>query len=287
MIRKVFISVINYYSIENITSFLSMLSEQSLLELNVVVSILDNSEVSQVKDLDDLSCQYKSDAFEVRVIRCNGNVGFGKGHNFNVRAGELNDTDIILIINNDIEIIDKDFLISITEISHNEILAPVIMNENKDIWYSGGSISKLSGDLVINNTKKLGVTEFITGCCFSITSATYNKLDGFSEVFFMYGEDLDLSIRAQKCHIKMSVCDLEMIHLIGSGEKGVYSSLYLYENTKNRLMILRGNKLGLPVFNVCYFFAKYVFARFFQLVLREKIVGLKKYVHVLKAIRDA
>ena len=41
-------------------------------------------------------------------------------------------------------------------------------------------------------------TDYITGCCLFTSMEVINQLNGFDERFNMYGEDVDLCLRAKK-----------------------------------------------------------------------------------------
>ncbi len=86
----------------------------------------------------------------------------------------------------------------------------------------------------------------------------------------MYAEDLDFSVRAHEAGVDMVVLKESLIHEVGSGRNGVYTDLYLYENTKNRLICLKKFKFGLPWIRYLWFVAKYGLARAIQLALYSK-----------------
>jgi GT2 family glycosyltransferase len=110
-------------------------------------------------------------------------------------------------------------------------------------------------------------TEFVSGCCLMLPAALYESLGGFDERFFMYVEDLDLCIRARSLGVQIIVVNSSLLHEVGSGQAGQYSNVYLYENTKNRLICLRQHRLGWPGIRIAYFVAKYGAARALQLAL--------------------
>ena len=92
------------------------------------------------------------------------------------------------------------------------------------IWYAGGKfgffnlfishrgIRKFDRDKFNSNCK----TNYITGCCLFISKKSFVKLNGFDESFDMYGEDVDLCIRAKKEGIKIK---LKGIRILKVGSK--------------------------------------------------------------------
>ena len=45
-------------------------------------------------------------------------------------------------------------------------------------------------------------TDYVTGCCLFTTMEIINQLNGFDERFNMFGEDVDLCLRANKVGIR-------------------------------------------------------------------------------------
>jgi hypothetical protein len=67
------------------------------------------------------------------------------------------------------------------------------------------------------------------------------------------------------------VINQSIIHKVGSGEKGSYSDVYLYWNTRNRLIVLREHHLGISPVNLAYYLFKYGAARTIQLALYSQV----------------
>ena len=67
------------------------------------------------------------------------------------------------------------------------------------------------------------ITDYITGCCLFI-SKNYLKLNGFDEKFNMYGEDVDLSIRAQNLGIDCYyISNARLWHYVSASYGGNFS----------------------------------------------------------------
>ena len=64
--------------------------------------------------------------------------------------------------------------------------------------------------------------DIVTGCLLAIERTTWERLGGFDERFFMYGEDADLSLRARALGFRPRITpDAEAVHAVGvsSGRK--------------------------------------------------------------------
>jgi GT2 family glycosyltransferase len=62
--------------------------------------------------------------------------------------------------------------------------------------------------------------DIVTGCFFLIRREHWEQLGGFDPMFFMYGEEADLCLRAKKHGMKCLICpDAEIVHYGGASEK--------------------------------------------------------------------
>jgi GT2 family glycosyltransferase len=100
-----------------------------------------------------------------------------------------------------------------------------------------------------------------------LPASLYQSVGGFDEGFFMYAEDLDLCLRTRSLGAELVVVNHAIVHEVGSGVNGRYSNLYLYENTKNRLVCLRRYRLGCAGVSLVHFVSKYGALRTLQLAM--------------------
>jgi GT2 family glycosyltransferase len=242
-------------------------------QLEYRILIRDNSETSEVPMLRGaLSGVVAS----VSYFESPENQGFALGHNNNFRAVDHGPLDTLLVINNDVRIPDAEVMRSLLEASGpNRLVSCTIRtSEHGDVWFAGGRISKITGDLLVDRSLFAGPqlsTQFLSGCCLLIPCNLFERLGGFDERFFMYTEDLDFCLRAGAMGAEFVVTNQSIIHEVGSGEKGSYSDVYLYWNTRNRLIVLRERSLGVAPVNLAYYLLKYGVARTIQLALYSSI----------------
>lgn len=266
---NILVSVINYNSLEKTQEYINSICT-SRVENYYEFIFLDNSEVYQLEGI-QLPCDV-SPKITISFSRALTNYGFAKGHNYVLRTLKrtLDAYDLVIISNNDIKF-DLEELDGVLEYysERYDLFSPSIFTEEGNNWFLGGVINYVTGDLVFSKKPIEGSCDFISGCFMLIKPDLYERLGGFDERFFMYAEDLMLSLKAKKENARLGVMPLKITHSVGSGYSGNYSELYLYENTRNRLVCLRELKLGVYPISLLYFLLKYGFARFFQLFLNN------------------
>jgi GT2 family glycosyltransferase len=92
-------------------------------------------------------------------------------------------------------------------------------------WLDPESLGSWQRDSV----REVGV---ISGCFLLASKAVWDELGGFDERYFMYGEDVDLSMRARARGYRPIICPTaELVHEVGQcSETPVHKSLLLYRS---------------------------------------------------------
>lgn len=93
----------------------------------------------------------------------------------------------------------------------------------KNRWLDPESLGNWQRDSV----REVGV---ITGCFLMTPKDVWDELGGMDERYFMYGEDVDFSIRARKLGARPVICpDAELVHEVGlCSETPVHKTMLLY-----------------------------------------------------------
>lgn len=93
----------------------------------------------------------------------------------------------------------------------------------KNRWLDPESLGSWQRDSV----REVGV---ISGCFLLVPKDVWNELGGFDERYFMYGEDVDLAMRARARGYRPIICPrAELVHEVGQcSETPVHKSLLLY-----------------------------------------------------------
>jgi len=176
------------------------------------VILLDNNSKDS-KRLDELHKDYP----HLKIIRNEENIGFGRANNVGIDwAIENIDFEYLLLLNND-TIITENSLTRLT--SHFDkpdvgIATCRIMydHDRKLVWYGGGvinfnrgwpKIADFNSHPTENGSLLSKEVEFASGCLMMFSKNSIQKIKGFDNRFFMYIEDLELSIRCNKLGFKI------------------------------------------------------------------------------------
>ena len=139
------------------------------------------------------------------------NYGYAGGYNKSFGYLKSDPPEFILLLNNDTEV-DSDILNSFIQAKEqfgdNQIYGGKIYYQNnpEKIWYAGGNINLKYANIYHRGIRKPDSSEFsipmqtdyVTGCCLFISMEVINQLNGFDKQFNMYGEDVDLCLRAKQ-----------------------------------------------------------------------------------------
>lgn len=189
----------------------------SLHASSVPVSIVVVDNTPDDPDLIDALKSYP----EVKLIRAPENLGFGRGNNLGIEWALRNsDCENILLFNNDATV-EQDAIEKLERVM-DEIptvgiaTGRIVLADRPDIlWYGGGNIDWRRGGGRIpgfngSSDSKLALrsreVEFVSGCAMLVRRDVFEQIGGFDPVFFMYEEDVDLSIRTREAGYKLFYC---------------------------------------------------------------------------------
>jgi len=209
--HKVVIVLVNYNSFEDTKlCLLSMRVTEGDLPFVVLV---DNASLEN-RNLEELHEIYP----KLKLILNKKNLGFGVANNIGINWLQNNiDFEYILLLNNDTTI-ESDTLRKLIEPFNIDpkigITTGRIMYESKRdiVWYGGGFINYKLGFPKIDDINMIASNEraklskyvsFISGCTMMFSKDSIERLVGFDSNYFMYCEDLELCMRAEKMNIKL------------------------------------------------------------------------------------
>lgn len=232
---------------------------KSLHETNADhIVVFDNASASDQANQTETICSLFP---EVTFVRSDLNVGFGAGTNraAAILSDRLREDDFIWIVNPDtvVDVSCLEGLRAAVAAGHFDIVSPRITtgeNESRPIvWFDGGQL-----DLRAVRTSHQGIgrtplpeaaespCSFVTGAAIFMTLRTWRALDGFSEEYFLYWEDADLSYRAVSSGLKLGVvAGASVWHAVGgSGDRTGKSATYYYFMQRNRVLFARRLQIG-------------------------------------------
>lgn len=177
-------------------------------------------------------------AIFAKVISGHGNVGYGRGHNLAIkRSGQ----DYHLILNPDVILAQDAIYEALRFLEANKqvgLLAPFASNQEGDRLYLckryPAAFDLLLRGFAPNFVKRIFTSrlaryelqskieegkpyevEIISGCFMFARTSTLKAVNGFSDEFFMYFEDFDLSIRMSAISKIVYVPSVKIIHFGG------------------------------------------------------------------------
>jgi GT2 family glycosyltransferase len=186
------------------------------LPAHVEVIVVDNGS-------HDSTQKYVKSLPRVTLIENGQNLGYAKAVNIGIRAAAP-DADIVLL-NNDVEIIEPDWLdrlaIAANADSQLGVLGVKIVRENSTLQHCGAYLpvdtmwgqQLAGGEVDIGQYPGISECESVVFACVHIKRSTIDKVGLLSEDFFAYFEDTDYCMRASLAGLKVAMCgDIRVKH---------------------------------------------------------------------------
>jgi GT2 family glycosyltransferase len=139
----------------------------------------------------------------ITYLQTGENLGFTGGNNCGIERALAEGCDYLLILNND-TVVDPGCVTALVEAARSVGGKILFYDAPERIWFGGGDFSRtralgmhrLEGRPDPDPAEQ-GVREvsFLTGCCMLIPAAVLREVGAFEEDFFIYVEDVDLSLR--------------------------------------------------------------------------------------------
>ena len=209
--QKVSVIVVTYNSAKDIVLCLKSLVSQTYQQVDLL--IVDNASQDNTVNL------VKKQFPQVKIIENKKNSGFAKANNQGIKKALLGGSSIAVLLNPDTRV-DNNFVeVGVNFLkTHHQVAAasPTIVYASKPdkIWYVGAKIwrgteilkqkSLKFGEHVDKRKELTGKhqcsqkTDWATGCALFIPKNSIEEIGYLEESLFMYGEDVDFSLRAQK-----------------------------------------------------------------------------------------
>ncbi len=259
MNKRVFVVVLNWNRADDTLECLRSISDLHLPNTSLTVVVVDNAST------DDSVERIKKGKwpFNFVVLKNSRNLGFAAGNNVGIDYSLKSGADYVMVLNND-TIVNKnllDNLISSFDCKNKKVgvVSPKIYfakgfefyknrySENdlgRVIWYAGGRIDwnnvfgiNVGVDEVDKGQFDKEVeTDFATGCCSLFSALALKRVGLYDKRYFMYFEDVDLSVRLKKVGYKVLFNPKGMVFHKVAQSSGIGSDLNDYFITRNRLL---------------------------------------------------
>lgn len=208
----------------------------SLLVLNYgnfKVLVVDNaSETEDAKKISDFISNHSAMGYELKVM--NLNLGYSSGNNYGIKYALENQADYIWVLNNDV-FVEKDSLSKLIEVAEKNpsigILSPVLDEGDKKVY--GGKIKWLKAELS-HSIQKLENNQYIPGTAMLLRTEIVKKIGFLDERYFLYFEDAEYSLRAQKAGYELMTVEESLVHHdVSSTTKKLGSPILLRYHYRN------------------------------------------------------
>ncbi len=274
---------------------LGSLESQTFADFEVI--LVDNGS-------SDGSVEYVNQAFpSVKIISLPENVGFCAGNNIGIKAAQ---GEYICLLNNDTQVdsiwleelkraLDRNSDVGVCASKMLLQDRPDTIDAAGDVFYScgiGGNRGHFEPD-----DGRFAETDFVFGACAGAAIYRRNMLEDIGlldEDFFAYGEDTDLSFRAQLRGYRCLFVPTAVVYHVGGGTMKHASDQRRYLSHRNRLYTLIKDMPGdlllkhlFPI--VCYSFLRdvsWILQGKWHVVRRAWLDGLRNSNRMLEKRKE-
>lgn len=218
MVKSLYIIIVTWNGQKFIEDCLNSLRRQNASGYGVIV--VDNNS-------SDRTCQIISEEYSgVILIRNKENRGFAAANNQGIDRAFSLGARYIVLLNQDTEV-DPNFVTAGIEYFENHLVvglaSPIIYYPGEQrIWFAGTKIFR-GPSILAHPTAKLGFhvhkkkiltaddrhnpVDWVPGCALFVRRSVVERIGRLDESYFMYGEDVDFSLRARKAGIKLGLVE--------------------------------------------------------------------------------
>lgn len=248
---KIGLVTVLYKSDDVLEDFFKSLSLQSFK--NYHLYLIDNSPSAETDNLIEiLSTKYPLTSYT--HVKNTSNDGVAKGNNQGIKLALNDNSDFVLLLNNDIDF-NQTFLLDEMinyAISNNEnlLIPKIYYHGTRKIWLAGGEIHKYKGyashvgynkdDSEVYNSIKY--FDYAPTCFMLISRKVFEAVGLMDENYFVYYDDTDYLARAAEKGFKVCYLPkLEVFHKVSFSTGGGESLFSIYYLNRNRVYFVRKN----------------------------------------------
>lgn len=250
--KTVAVILVNWNGIKDTRSSIKQYLAQDYPDIQIIV--VDNG--SRHNDEKLLTDEFKD---KITLIQTGKNLGYSGGNNVGMKYALKQHYPYILFSNSDI-FFGKNFVTDLVapleKDPHIGAVCPKIYyyHDKKKIWFVDGPInwwkgathSKHQGETDHGQFNRRHKTDRLVGTALLTRSDILKKIGGFSDEYFMYLEDVDLSVRIKRAGYEVLVIPkAKLWHNESSSTAGKDSPYIIYYFTRNTLIFMKhyGNRL--------------------------------------------
>lgn len=184
-----------------------------------------------------------------RLVPMDDNAGFGGGVNAGaaVAFDELGVTDILLL-NPDARIDGRSVAaLAAATAEGPSVASPRVEDAAGRVWFAGMDVylgdGSMGGPRRRREHPDARRLPWLSGACLWFTHEAWDLTGGFDDAYFLYWEDVDISVRAARAGARLLVVDDALAvhdeggtHRASAQRPEAKSELYYYYNIRNRLL---------------------------------------------------
>lgn len=243
---SLYIVTINYNTSDHTIEMVRSISACDYKNLKIIV-VDNNSNASELEKLKEIEK-------EVLLIRSEQNMGFSGGNNLGIKRALKDNSDYIMLLNNDTVIEPNTIteLIKSIETGEADVVCPKILDyfDRTKIGYAGGEVIPYKGGVKIYgvaqssleskfNQKK--IITFAHGCCILAKKETWQLIKEMDEKYFLYFEDTALSVQLGRLGKRILYLPSAVVYHKESISTMKYSDNYQFYFCRNRLLFIKEN----------------------------------------------
>jgi len=191
---------------------------------------------------------------EIAYLQAGTNLGFTGGNNLGIRQALDGGAEHVLIVNDD-AVVEPTAIARLVEAAGSgprvgAVAPKILFLATPDrIWFGGGSLTRARG---IGVHARYGERDepapgepleditFVTGCCCLLSSDAIREVGGFAEDFFVYVEDVELSLRLSKAGYRLVYQpSARVLHRVSPEREVAPSPFQIRHRDRNRRRLAR------------------------------------------------
>ncbi len=240
-----------YKSNTVLPDFFKSLSIQTFKQYHLY--LIDNSPSVETNEL--IATLVKAHSIQAFThIKNPENYGVAKGNNQGIELALQDNSDFVLLLNNDIDFTQPfllDELLSHACNKKQQIVIPKILYYGtRKIWMAGGEFIHYKGTSVTTGDEQEdgeaynqeGYVNYAPTCFMLISKKVFDTIGLMDEKYFVYYDDNDFIIRAINNGFKIYFLpSLEVFHKVSFSTGGHESLFSIYYLNRNRIYFIRKN----------------------------------------------
>lgn len=282
MHKELYIVIVTWNAQNFIRDCLNSIYKQKTVNFGVIV--VDNNSADETRNI------INNEFSQVMLVKNSRNVGFSAANNQGISKAINLGSKYIVLLNQDTEVADNFVMAGLKYLQENQAIglaSPIVyFADKKKIWFAGSKIYH-GKEILLHPTTKLGEhinkkeilttndlnnpVDWIPGCAMFIEKKVIEKIGQLDEKFFMYGEDIDFSLRAQMAGFKLGMISTTFIIHKERLEKKLEFNRALWKKT---FLMVRARYLNMNRYfsskEKCYYLIKLLYTPCFQLTYAVK-----------------